>query len=293
MERRSDAFSAATDVAAAIPTTTLNEIIRKARTIGGLLGEARAFNMPTKIAIPIGTPATKAQWHVEGAAVDTEKVNVNTSVTFDGYEILKIFSISAKAKRMTISAFESYLTDELSACVMETIADALINGTGSGQGTGLETGVTWTKTGATKNHVEVAANASIAYADVVEAVALLKRGYSQGAKWAMNNATLYRVFYGMTDTNKRPIFIADPKGESIGKILGFDIVIDDNIADDTAYLGDYKKYLGYNLPEGIAIEVSRDSSFKKGLVDYRAMCIADTKPLLGEAFVKLSKASAA
>ena len=293
VERRSDAFSAATDVAAAIPTTTLNEIIRKARTIGGLLGEARAFNMPTKIAIPIGTPATKAQWHVEGAAVDTEKVNVNTSVTFDGYEILKIFSISAKAKRMTISAFESYLTDELSACVMETIADALINGTGSGQGTGLETGVTWTKTGATKNHVEVAANASIAYADVVEAVALLKRGYSQGAKWAMNNATLYRVFYGMTDTNKRPIFIADPKGESIGKILGFDIVIDDNIADDTAYLGDYKKYLGYNLPEGIAIEVSRDSSFKKGLVDYRAMCIADTKPLLGEAFVKLSKASAA
>ena len=292
VERRSDAFSAATDVAAAIPTTTLNEIIRKARTIGGLLGEARAFNMPTKISIPIGTPSNKAAWHVEGAAVATEKVTVNSAVTFDGYEIIKIFSISAKAKRMTISAFESYLTDELSACVMETIADALINGTGSGQGTGLETGITWATTGDGKNHVQVAANTSIAYADVVEAVALLKRGYSQGAKWAMNNATLYRVFYGMTDTTKRPIFIADPKGESIGKILGFDIVIDDNIADDTAYLGDFKKYLGYNMPEGITIEVSRESSFKSGLIDYRAMCIADTKPLLGEAFVKLSKASA-
>jgi len=292
VERRADAFSASTDVAAAIPTATLNEVIKKARTIGGLLGEARAFNMPSKIAIPIGTPVSRAAWHVEGAAVESEKVTDNAAVTFEGNEIMKVLSISAKTRRMTITAFEAYLTDELSACVMETIADALINGTGSGQGTGLETGVTWTKTGATKNHVEVAANASIAYADVVEAVALLKRGYSQGAKWAMNNATLYRVFYGMTDTNKRPIFIADPRGESVGKILGFDIVIDDNIADNVAYLGNYRKYLGYNLAEGIAIEVSRDSSFKKGLIDYRAMAIADCKPLLGEAFVKLSKASA-
>lgn len=292
VERRGDAFSASTDVAAAIPTATLNEVIKKARTIGGLLGEARAFNMPSKIAIPIGTPVSRAAWHVEGAAVDSEKVTVNTAVTFEGNEIMKVLSISAKTRRMTISAFEAYLTDELSACVMETIADALINGSGSGQGTGLETGVTWATTGATKNHVEVAANVNIAYADVVEAVALLKRGYSQGAKWAMNNATLYRVFYGMTDTNKRPIFIADPRGESVGKILGFDIVIDDNIADNVAYLGNYRKYLGYNLAEGIAIEVSRDSSFKKGLIDYRAMAIADCKPLLGEAFVKLSKASA-
>ena len=46
------------------------------------------------------------------------------------------------------------------------------------------------------------------------------------------------------------------------------------------------------MPEGIAIEVSRESSFKKGLVDYRAMAIADTKPIVGEAFVKLAIATA-
>lgn len=138
----------------------------------------------------------------------------------------------------------------------------------------------------------VGASASATYADVVKVVSLLKRGYSQGAKWAMNNATLYNVFYGMTDSNKRPIFIADPKSESIGKILGFDVVIDDNIADNDAYLGNYSRYLGYNLPEGIAVEVSRESSFKSGLIDYRAMAIADTKPIVEEAFVKLTKAGA-
>lgn len=107
----------------------------------------------------------------------------------------------------------------------------------------------------------------------------------------MNNATLYNVFYGMVDGNKRPIFIADPKAESIGKILGHEIVIDDNVPENTAYLGNYAQYLGYNLPEGIVIEMSRESSFKKGLIDYRALAIADCKPIVKEAFVKLTIAA--
>lgn len=287
VEKRTDAFSSSTDVAAAIPTQTLNEVLKKARTMGGLIAEARAFHMPANIAIPVGTPSSNAAWHTEGAAVETEKLTID-SVTFGGYEIIKIFSISAKVKTMTISAFESYLVDELTACVMGTINTALISGTGSGQGTGLATGVTWVDD---TNAIKVAKTGSFTYANVVAAVALLKRGYSQGAKWAMNNKTLYNVFYGMEDTNNRPIFIADPKNESVGKILGFDIVIDDNIDDNVAYLGNYSKYLGYNMPMGISLESSRESSFKSGLIDYRAMAIADCKPLISEAFVKLYKAT--
>ena len=61
--------------------------------------------------------------------------------------------------------------------------------------------------------------------------------------------------------------------------------------DDTAILGNFR-YMGYNLPEGIVIETSRESSFRKGLIDYRVMAIADCKPILPEAFVKLCKAAA-
>ena len=286
-EKRADNFSAAADVAAVLPTETLNEVISKARTMGGLMGECRAFNVPTKIAIPVGTPGTKASWHTEGAAVDSEEPTV-AAVTFDGYEIIKIFSISAKVRKMSVAAFEAYLVDELTNCVMECIADALINGTGSGQGAGLET-ITWTDD---TNAVKVAANASMTYKDVVKLVAMLKRGYSAGAKMAMNNSTLYNAFYGMEDSNKRPIFVADPKAESVGKVLGFEVVVDDNIADNVVYFGNFAKYLGYNMPDGIAIEASTQSSFKKGLVDYRALAIADCKPIVSEAFVKLYKATA-
>ena len=187
-ENRASAFNTTTDNTAIIPTDTLNEIIKKARTIGGLLGVCRSFNMPSKIAIPVGTPSSKAAWHTEGEAVDAEK-NVPVTVTFGAYEIVKIFSISVAAKKMSISAFESYLTDELSACIMETIADALVNGTGVNQGTGLlnttgTTKATYTKTGVT-------------YKDLVSIVPKLKRGYSNGARWAMSNATLYNQIYGL------------------------------------------------------------------------------------------------
>jgi len=283
-EQRADAFASVTNSAAVLPTATLNEVISKARTMGGLMSVCRGFNMPSKISIPVGTPTNKAEWHAEGAKVDGEKPNV-ASVTFDGYEILKVFSISASAKRMSIAAFESYLVDELTSCVMACIADALANGTGSGQGTGILSGITW------DNSNSLTFTGSAAYADVVKTVALLKRGYANGAAWAMDNATLYNQFYGMVDANKRPIFIADPKGEGIGKLLGFPVVVDDYLPADNILFGNFR-YMGYNLAEGIALEVSRESSFRSGLIDYRAMAIADCKPIVPEAFVKLCKSAA-
>jgi HK97 family phage major capsid protein len=188
---------------------------------------------------------------------------------------------------MSVSAFEAYIVDELTNCVMECIADALINGTGSAQGTGVVSGITW----GAGNSFTYSKTSGPAYDDFAKAMGMLKRGYGAGAKWAMSNATLYKNVYALKDSTGRPIFIADPKNEEIGYILGKPVVIDDNIADDTILLGNFN-YMGYNIPQGIMIEVSRESSFKSGLIDYRAMAIADTKPLVTEAFIKLTRAAA-
>lgn len=287
-EKRADSFSTTTNSAAILPTQTLNEVISKARKMGGLISSCRNFNIPTNISVPIGTPSTKATWHTEGSTVTTENPADNIAqVSFAGYEIIKIFSISAAAKKMSIQAFESYITDELTNCVMECIADSLVNGTGSAQGTGVLTGITWDSS----NSFTFAKAGNVSYTDLTKMMSMLKRGYSAGAKWAMSNATLYNSIYSLVDSTGRPIFIADPKNEEVGYILGKPVVIDDNIADDVVLLGNYN-YMGYNIPQGIIIETSRESSFKSGLIDYRALAIADTKPLVSEAFIKLSRATA-
>ena len=288
MEKRSD--TPITSSTAPIPTAMLNEIISKARTQGGLLAECRAFAIPSNVSIPVVTPNSAAAWHTEGAAVDADGVSPSY-VTFAGNEIIKVFSISEKARRMSIAAFEAYLVNELSACVLDTINAALITGTGSGQGTGIETAITWATSGDGKNCIQVAADADIAYADIVAAFALLKRGYAQGAKIACNNATLYNVLYGMVDEVKRPVFIQNPQADTVGKVLGHEVIVDDFIADNVFYIADFAHYMSYNLVDGITIEASRESSFRKGLIDYRAMAVADCKPLVNDAFIKICKAS--
>lgn len=176
-EQRADAFANATSAAAVLPTQTLNEVISKARTMGGIMSVCRSFNVPSKISIPVGTPLDAASWHTEGAAVDSVAPTV-ANITFDGYEIMKVLSISVKVQTMSIAAFESYLVEELTNCVMACIANALVNGTGSAQGTGVLSGITWT---ADTNSFTFSKTAGLKYADVVKTVAALKRGYANGA----------------------------------------------------------------------------------------------------------------
>ena len=280
LERRSDAYTTSGNTPVIVPTTTLNEVVKKARTMGGLMAECRAFNVPSKIAVPVATPASKAVWNTEGADVATEQPTI-AQVTFDGNEIIKVFSISAKVKTMSIDAFESYLTDELTNCVMECLADGIVNGTGAGQGTGLEKGITWTE------GTNLLTTTALTFQNITTVISKLKRGYSKGAKFAMNNATLYNSVYGLMDGSKRPVFVQNAQDDSVGKILGFEVVVDDNIPDNEIFFGNFQ-YMGYNMPNGIAVESSTQSSFKSGKVDYRGMAIADCKPIVDEAFIKLA-----
>lgn len=280
LEKRNDAYTTSGNTPVIIPTQTLNEVVKKARTMGGLIAEVRAFNVPAKISVPVATPASRAQWNTEGADATTEKPSI-AAVTFDANEIIKVFSISAKVKTMSIDAFEAYLTEELTNCVMECLADGIVNGSGSGQGTGIETGITWNE------GTNLLTTTALTFDNITTVISKLKRGYSKGAKFAMNNATLYSRIYGLMDANKRPVFVQNAQDDSVGKILGFEVVVDDNIKDNEIFFGNFQ-YYGYNMPNGIAVESSTQSSFKSGKVDYRGMAIADCKPIVDEAFIKLA-----
>jgi HK97 family phage major capsid protein len=279
VERRADVFNTLTNSAAVVPETTLNEIISKARTTGGLFGEVRLFTIPANVSVPIGTPTERAAWHIEGAAVDREKADVN-NVSFSAYELLKIFSLSVAAKRMTVTAFESYITEELTESLRAAIGYAILNGTGNGQPTGIISGVTWDNTNSAETSAFVAD-------DVLKLIAMLKRGYSHGAKFAMSSHTLYNRIYAVKTSTGDYIFTRDNQNDTIQRLFGYEIVVDDFIDDDVILFGNFK-YYGVNIPEGIAVEVSRESGFTSGLIDYRAMSVADGKPLVNGAFTKLT-----
>lgn len=276
-EKRADSFNTLSNSAAVVPTQTLNEVISQAEKQTGLWGAVRLFNVPSNLSIPIGTPTDPAQWHVEGSAVDRKDVTT-AAVTFAGYELIKILSMSAAVKRMSVAAFESYITRELSRSVTDAISAAIVGGTGTGQPTGILTGIIWDD----ENSIEVN---NMKASDLLDLIALLQAGYAGNAKFAMSNATLFSKVYPLLTGTGEFIF-ANPESGGYNRLFGFEIVIDDNIPMGTILFGNFK-YYGANVPESIAIEVSRDSGFTSGLIDFRALCIADGKPIMPGAFVKL------
>ena len=276
-EKRADAFNTLSNSAAVIPTTTLNEVVKQARGMNGLYNEIRLFSVPNNLSVPVGTPTDAAAWHTEGAAVD--RTNVTTAaVTFTGRELIKVLSLSAAVKRMDTAAFENYLTAELKSCIADAIGAAIVNGTGSGQPTGILSGVTWNN----GNRIQTAA---LTADNLLSLVALLPAGYAAGAKFAMSPATLFGSVYPLKDGENR-YFFTDPERGGVRRLFGFEIVLDDNIPAGTILFGNFR-YYGVNIPQGVAIEVSRESGFTSGLIDYRALCIADGKPIVPGAFVKV------
>ena len=114
-----------------------------------------------------------------------ERKDVETeAVTFTGRELIKVLSMSAAVKRMDISAFESYITDELKSCIADAIGDAIVSGTGSGQPTEILPGITWNN----KNRIQTN---SLTADNLLAAVALLPARYAGGSKFAMSAATLF------------------------------------------------------------------------------------------------------
>jgi HK97 family phage major capsid protein len=279
-EKRADAFNILSNSATVVPTHTLDEIISGIHTQGGLFNEIRHFRVPSNLSVPVGTPADVAAWHVEGSAVDRTSVTT-TAVTFTGYELIKIISMSAAVRRMSISAFESYVTKELAASITDAINTAIVNGTGSGQPTGLISGITWNASNSLTGTAATIANSLLAL------IALLPAGYINSAKFAMSNATLYGNIYSAATTSGAFIFTQDAQAGNVRRLFGFEIVTDDNIPANTILFGNFG-YYGLNIPESIAVESSRESGFTSGLIDYRALCIADGKPIVPAAFVKLT-----
>lgn len=276
-EKRADAFNTLSSSAAVVPTTTLNEVVKQAQGVNGLFDEIRLFSVPNNLSVPVGTPGDAASWHTEGEAV--ERKNVTTAaVTFTGRELIKVLSMSAAVKRMDISSFERYITDELKSCIADAIGAAIVSGTGTGQPIGILSGVTWNN----KNRIQTA---ELTADNLLAAIALLPAGYAAGAKFAMSTATLFGQVYPLKDGIGNYLFTDNERG-GVRRLFGFEIVIDDNIPAGTILFGNFR-YYGVNIPQGVAVEVSRESGFTSGLIDFRALCIADGKPIVPGAFVKV------
>lgn len=281
-EQRAALTSAAASAGAAIPTETQNEIVRRLAQVAPLIGEITLFNIPGNVTIAVeSATTTDGAYHAEGAAA-SEASDTLIAVNLTGFEAIKLLSISAKVKYMTVNAFEAWLVDNLTDGIAYLIENWIVNGTGTNQATGINAAATWT---AGTNKIKTA-GATPTYAEVCSLISLLPGVYDRNAKFIMSKKTLWQKFMPIRDDSKAPIV----KGEGAGQfyIMGYPVLLTDKVTTlGDAFFGDPKTYYG-NFAENITVEKSEHSSFRSNLTDYRGTAIFDGKPAVPDGFVKMS-----
>lgn len=267
----------------AVPTTTLNLIIDKLRQVSVLFPMINVTYIPGNLSLVVANAKNASAWKTEGTdgtAADDTVINVNLA----GYELIKLVEISAAASAMTIDAFESYIAAEIGRQMSIAIENAILNGSGTGQPTGILSGITWT-TGS--NRIDWGTGA-VGYDNIVDGLALLPTMYHNEAVFVMNRKTLFSGIRKIKDTQGHPLFTYNPQDRAAMTILGYSVVMDDYIPDDTILICN-PSYYYMNFSQPVELSASREAGFKSGKVTYRGLAVVDGKPALSEAFVKLSK----
>lgn len=264
-----------------IPTQTANEIISKIKTLAPMLNEVTLLHVKGAVKFAVEGTNNDAAIHAENAAI-TAAAGTFTTVTLTGYEIIKLVQISDTVMTMSIAAFESWIVNMLAEAIARKIEDLIINGTGTNQPKGIDNANTWGDT----NSVSVGASASLTAANVQALIGLLNAGYDRNAKFAMSKKTLFTDFMPLQDNSKNHIVTVQGNAYFV---YGYPVLLSDYVKDHEAFLGDFKKVCA-NLAENIGVKNAYDintNSYK-----YSGIAIFDCQPAIGEAIVKLVKASA-
>jgi HK97 family phage major capsid protein len=266
----------------AVPTQTLNQIIDKLRQTSALYDRITVSFVPGNLSLVVANAKNASAWKTEGSA-GTPADDTVISVQLAGYELIKLVEVSAAISAMSIDAFETYITDEIGRQMAIAVENAIVNGSGSGQPTGILTGITW-GAGNTSEWTT-----SLGYDDLVDGLGLLETAYHNSAVFTMNRKSLFGGLRKIKASDGQPIFTYNPQDRAAMSILGYPVVLNDFVPDDTIIFGDFSKYY-MNFSQAPTIEASREAGFASGKTVFRGLAVADGKPALAEAFVKIVKA---
>jgi len=265
--------------AAAVPTQTYNKIFDQMTKIAPMLSNITLLRVPGNLTLAVQGERNPAQHHQELAAVNLA-ADTLVSVTLTGHEFIKVIRISATIRAMAIDAFEDWLAKTLGEDLAVAIDNAIINGPSTVSGNNVPTvsgnisqAQVWIPSDqANGNYVKYTSN--ISYNDICNCIGLLPSAFDANAKWLMNKATFYQQIMRVADSDGNPIALQSFADGGAWRIMGYPVLIDDNVTSGAVFFGDFTKVVG-NLSQDIRVESSAESGFLNNAIDFRGTAIFD------------------
>ena len=271
---------AAITATAAIPTQTLNQVFRYLEE-SPILSSIDLTHIPGNVVLPVESAVADAAW-VAMATAATDSGDAITSITLGAYKLIKTVEITADTEAMAIDAFEAWIVAKLGEKLEKALDNAVFNGTGSNQPTGI------CKTIATATGTFTKARAT--YGDLVKIIGALASGPAKNAKFAMPRKLFFTDVIGIEDQSGQPVVHADVESPAKYNILGYHVILDDNVPVDNILFGDFKAYK-MNIAKAPTITSDDSVGFRTGNRVYRGMALADGKLAQAASFVRFNRAS--
>lgn len=297
-ELRANAMTTTTDVSAVIPTTILNEVIKKMSVYGQVYKRIRKLNIKGGVTVPILSLKPVATWIGQSAVSDKQKVTANTSVSFNYYGLECKVSMSLLADTVTLEGFETTITDLIVEAMIKAIDLAVIKGTG----TGTPLGITVDPRVPSSQKVAMTPTEFASWEQWAKKVmAKMPLAHKAGATFIMASGTFEGYINGMVDDNGQPIgrinygITEGPQERFGGKEV---ILVEDDVITPYAdaatgdVVGIYCNLGNYAFNSNLQMTMFRYFDHDTNEWVDKAILIADGKLLNADCCVIITKAAA-
>ena len=215
----------------------------------------------------------------------TDSADTLTSVSLGAFKLIKTVEITADVSAMAIDAFESWLTTRLANKLQVAVDAAICIGTGTNQASGI------LKSGAVTN-TGTFTKAGMKFKDLMTILAALPTQYLPGASFAMPRALFYKEVLGLEDTVGGRVVVADAQAPAKFNIMGYPVIVDDNITQDTVIFGNLMEGYKFNFAQAPIVTSDTSVGFRTGSTVYRVMALADGKVVNPDALCVFTRATA-
>lgn len=280
-----DTYTGTTDAGAVIPTTILQEVIKKAEVYGQIFKRIRRTNIKGGVDVPISSLKPTASWIGEAAVSDRQKATLSTKVSFSYYGLECKIAISLLADVTTLDIFEKTVVDLISEAMVKAMDIAIVKGTGTGQPTGLTVDTRIP----TANKITLGSTDFVTWSGWKKKVfAKIPLAYRAGGSFIMAAGTFEGYIDGMTDDNGQPIgrtnagIASGPQERFSGREV---LLVEDDVITpyDSAATGDvvaiFVKLSDYCVNSNLTMQMFRWFDHDTNQYVDKAILIADGKIL--------------
>ena len=172
---------------------------------------------------------------------------------------------------------QSFIKEDIAESMIDSIEEAIFNGTGTKQPTGIISGIK------AANKITLDTRGSITVDHLKKAKAKIKKGVVKKARWFMNSETFLEIDL-LKDADGRPLLQPNPSQETDYILLGLPVELTDALSSPTTAGAKCLMVLATpaayhtNTQQQLALYVYNDSVYtRRGLVGYGADMYLDGK----------------